>query len=274
VRHSASGATLGVGAVGRQVLVRTIGQARPAIVELFVNMLEAPRVDAVARLAVRGGRGGYEVDGALAPDTLDGSLDAAVRHLRHQVTLHLMAARADLRWMHAAAAARGGRAVLLAGPSGCGKSTLVTRLLDYGFDYLGDDLTALDPRTGLLHAVPMSPRRRVHPDRPVSDGELAALPRRVTTVTPDRVCSTPVPVGLVVFPSYADGRVATRPCTPSEVALELLRHSLDPMHDEEVLRATCALAGRWPAIRVWFDHIDSAAAMISRLHEGAASGRP
>jgi len=272
VRHDGSAATLAVGAIGRQVAVRTIGEARPSIVELFSNMLERPRVDAVARLSVRGGHHGYEVDGALVPEPLDGSLDDAVRHVRHQVTLHLMAARPDLVWLHAAAAARAGRAVLLAGHSGSGKSTLVTRLLDYGFTYLGDDAIPFDPRTGHAHPLPMNPRRRIYPDRDLNDGELALLPRRVTPVAREHVCASPVPISLVVFPAYAEGHVAMRPCPPSESALELLQHCVElGRRGDGVVRAACASAATWPAARLWFDHTDSAAAMVSRLHASVAS---
>lgn len=62
----------------------------------------------------------------------------------------------EARWlaiMHAGAAARDGRAVILPGASGSGKSTLTTALTLSGFFYLSDDVVPLDGRT--MRVMPM-----------------------------------------------------------------------------------------------------------------------
>jgi hypothetical protein len=56
--------------------------------------------------------------------------------------------------LHAAAAERGQRAILLPGPSGAGKSTLVAGLVDAGFRYLTDDVCAIDPDSGQTRPYP------------------------------------------------------------------------------------------------------------------------
>jgi hypothetical protein len=53
----------------------------------------------------------------------------------------------DFLMLHAGAVARGGQAVLLPAPPEGGKSCLVLALLQAGFDYLSDEVGALDPVT-------------------------------------------------------------------------------------------------------------------------------
>ena len=213
--HQPGGAaTLGVGSVGRQVIVRTIAQSRPAVVEMFSALLEPARIDAVARLTLRGGPNGYVVEGGREFEALDGSLTGALRSLRHQVTLHLMAARSDLVWLHAAAAGRADRAILLTGQSGCGKSTLATRLMALGYGYLGDDVIPFDPSTGQTHPFPVMPWVRVHPRRVVAPDEVPGLPRQGTPLAWSQASRTPARVALVVFPAYEPGRLELRPVPP------------------------------------------------------------
>lgn len=70
--------------------------------------------------------------------------------------LNQSAVRSSQRYVlvHAAAATRDGRAVLLPAASGSGKTTLVAALLMAGMDYLSDEVAALDVDTGLVHAYP------------------------------------------------------------------------------------------------------------------------
>jgi hypothetical protein len=60
----------------------------------------------------------------------------------------------DFLFLHAGVVARGGEAILLPGAMEVGKSSLVVALLELGFGYLSDELGAIDPITGRLHAFP------------------------------------------------------------------------------------------------------------------------
>ena len=55
--------------------------------------------------------------------------------------------------LHAAVLARGDDAVILPGPPGAGKSTLTAALALRGWRLLSDELTLIDPETGLLHGL-------------------------------------------------------------------------------------------------------------------------
>ena len=56
--------------------------------------------------------------------------------------------------VHAAVAARHGRAILMPAAQEAGKTTLVAALVADGFDYLTDEAAALDPESGMVEAFP------------------------------------------------------------------------------------------------------------------------
>jgi len=70
--------------------------------------------------------------------------------------LHALVAKRtrDFLLLHAGAVAREGGAVILPAPPESGKSTLTIALLEAGFDYLSDELGAIDPVTGRIHPYP------------------------------------------------------------------------------------------------------------------------
>lgn len=55
--------------------------------------------------------------------------------------------------LHAAVIERGGRAAILPAPPGSGKSTLTAALVQRGWRLLSDELTLIDPETGLVHGL-------------------------------------------------------------------------------------------------------------------------
>lgn len=60
----------------------------------------------------------------------------------------------DFLFLHAGAVARDGAALVLPARMDSGKSSLVTALLRSGWDYLSDELGALDPVTGRIYPFP------------------------------------------------------------------------------------------------------------------------
>ncbi|MBU0491415.1 MAG: hypothetical protein KKA73_06485 [Chloroflexi bacterium] len=66
----------------------------------------------------------------------------------------------DYYLFHAAALSHAGQGFLLTGPAGRGKTTLTLALLDRGYAFLSDDLTAISRRDGLLHPFPQRPAQR------------------------------------------------------------------------------------------------------------------
>jgi len=74
--------------------------------------------------------------------------------VKQDVVVEIQKARPDLYFVHAAALALEGRALLLVAESGCGKSTTAWALLHHGFRYGSDELAPVDPSTGCVHAFP------------------------------------------------------------------------------------------------------------------------
>lgn len=150
----------GVGRVGLRaldlgVVVEADAKDRRVVERLFEPLLADP------------GRGGVtygldRLDGGEQPRVRlrfedevlvdDGPLGAClahlVWHLNEQVRRHGAGHR---HLLHAAAASRDGRAVLLPGASGAGKSTLVAGLVRSGLDYLGDEMIVLGRSSGEVH---------------------------------------------------------------------------------------------------------------------------
>jgi hypothetical protein len=127
--------------------------------------------------------------------------------------LHALVAKRtrDFLLLHAAAVVRVGGAVLLPAPPESGKSSLSIALLRMGFDYLSDELGAIDPVTGRIYPYP----KRIW----VTDGSLEFFPglkerlqdrqglsaellkRYVRPEDVDAAVGSAAPVRLVVFPT-------------------------------------------------------------------------
>jgi hypothetical protein len=115
----------------------------------------------------------------------------------------------DFLFLHAGAVVRNGSAVLLPAERDTGKSTTVAALLDGGYDYLSDELGAIDPITG--RAYPFPKNLSFADDSLAFFPELAARlgdrsgdgPRLYQrTVRPEELgarVAGPSPVGAVVF---------------------------------------------------------------------------
>jgi hypothetical protein len=118
--------------------------------------------------------------------------------------------------LHAAAAERDGRVVLLAGPEGSGKSTLVAALVRSGLRYVTDETVAVE-----LPGVTIAPYPKpIALDRGSLEslGDLsAAVPSTLATgleqrlvpaqaIRPDAVASAGGVASLLVLPAYRPGR--------------------------------------------------------------------
>ena len=256
---------LAVGCAGRQVLIEAReARMRRAIAAAFGQACQPVQGNPVGRLTLRRVRHGYAVLGGCEPNGVDGTLADALRSLRYQATLHLMAVRPDLVWLHAAAVARDGQALLIAGPGGSGKSSLATELVGLGFRYLGDDVIPLDPVTAIAYPFPVTPTVRSRPSGPIPRKAVANLPRFEVALDAIRVAPGPVPVGLVVFPGYAKRLGEIRPWPPARTAVDLIRHCLNfKQHGEHMVRALCSRAATWPAVGLRFDDAARAAAVLA-----------
>lgn len=134
----------------------------------------------------------------------------ALAHLIWEVNRNAIAGSATSLLLHAAAAERGGRAVLLPAPSGWGKSTTVAGLVARGFGYLTDDVSVLDA-SGVVQPYPkpiaLARRlRRLFPDLEVLPKAADRYLGEEGFVTPEDLggqVGQPSVIGLVVIPRYS-----------------------------------------------------------------------
>lgn len=192
---------------------------------------------------VRGNRGSEKI--------VEGTTDA-VTWMRRRSNWLLIRARPDLLWFHAGATAKGGGAMLCAGDYGSGKSTLVTGLYQAGWSYFTDDVLPYDPATGCVLPYPHTPSYRQGGDAILSPDELPTLRRKRTLLEKARIAAQPVPLRLMVFPTFQPHAVAApSERSPASTVVKLTKHcfNLDTYRGDPV-HALSALAERVPAYDV------------------------
>lgn len=144
----------------------------------------------------------------------DEAASLLARDAEFRVALH---ARGHV-FIHAAAVACDGRAILVPGRSFSGKSTLAAALVRAGAAYLSDEYAVLD-EAGLVHAFPR--RLRLRDTTGAPSGSHSAEELGGSTAT------APLPIGLVVATGWRRGvHWDPRPLTAGETALALLDNTV------------------------------------------------
>ncbi len=194
-----------------------------------------------------------------------GSLEECLHTFEHSFVEALVETRLDLTWLHAGAAAKEGRALLLVGASGSGKSTLVTGLCSRGWSYLSDETAPIDCAGLRVFPFPTRPLVR-ESGREVPPEELYTLARSEFELDPRRVQSDPVDLAGIVFPAFSPGAVeALTPCSPSEAGLVLIRncHSFRFLGETAVERVA-KIVDAVPAFRLSYSDPNVAADLLAK----------
>lgn len=147
--------------------------------------------------------------------------------------------------LHASAVAIDGKAIVFVGEKGRGKSTLTTALYECGYEFLTDDVAALDVGESIT-IRPSVPLAKVDPDalealkvsgetRFALGGEIPKVGR----VMAERVTSASLPVHCIFSLRFGAGPSLVR-LSPQQAFAELLRHTFaarwlsgqkpDPLH--------------------------------------------
>jgi hypothetical protein len=211
--------------------------------------LEVDRGTPEARIEVRASGDGTSIvlrDGRVRRRFI--RLDGLKEAVYESVLGVLWPERAIDTLIHAGAVARHGIGLCLAAASGSGKSTLVAQLCGLGYQYLTDDLAAID-RTGevLPLPLPMSLKEGSWPFldhlRPQLESSPAFRVRETWArlITPPGAWDArPTPVGALVFPRYAPGsRAVVQRIRPSDALVKLREAGVwlgHPLTEEHVTR--------------------------------------
>jgi hypothetical protein len=178
--------------------------------------------------------------------------------------------------IHASAAAVDGAALCFPAPSGSGKTTLVAYLCGGGYEYLTDDLTALDPAGEVLPLpIPLSVKEgswRLVGDRLPAMASAAVVSVRQTRarlVSPaGREASHPRPLKALVFPRHRSRLGASLERIRPLDALVRLREAGawfgHPLTHERVTHVA-----RWlehvPAYALVYDSLSEAHRILARI---------
>lgn len=170
------------------------------------------------------------------------------------LTIRLQQLRRDLYFLHAAALGFYGRAFLLVGASGNGKSTTTWALLHHGFEYLSDELAAVDLDALGVEPYPHAICLKQNPPAPYF---LPYEALRTSSTTHIPVCllptgtiTGPMPAAAIFFLDYSAGNHAPgiRTLSSGETAARLFTHALNPLaHPEDGLPAAARIAQNVPS---------------------------
>ncbi len=220
--------------------------------------------------------GGYSVDdgagevvtglsrGDLATFVMEATVRALIEDIGTGVALHAGA----VRW--------NGKAVLVAGPSGSGKSSFIAWLMDRGFEYLTDEVTALDG-AGLLCGMPRA--LVVKPGAAEKIARLGAFESALSVQAGSHTIIRPEnakfgtgssPCGLILFPSFdAQATLSVTPLDAAQTAMKLVECNLNARNlPDGGFRAITGLSRKAPGVAVrfgGFEHLEGAADVLARV---------
>jgi hypothetical protein len=199
-----------------------------------------------------------------------------MNHLIWAVNRQVVERSLDHLLLHAAAADRGGIAVVLPAPMESGKTTLVTGLIDRGFGYLTDEAAAIDDRLIVRgYAKPLSIDRGswnvLAHHRPDLQNSLAPYFEQQWQIAPHRVA--PVversPLAALIFPRYEQGvPLRAERLSPGQVVAALVPCAFslpDTPLAAPHLRLLARIASTVPAISIVYDDLASACDQVHRV---------
>ncbi len=213
---------------------------------------------------------GEPVVGDVSPSQVLGYL---IWHVNAQATTRRQ--MPDHVLLHAAAATRSGRAVVLAAPMESGKTTTVSGLVRAGWGYLTDEAAAV--RLDDLHVEPW------HKSLAVDDGSWAVLPELAehdaggmpsqwqvpVSRIPGAQLADRTPIGWVVLPRYVEGASTSLEAVSPATALVELAASTFQFRDAPVrhLDALADLVRAVGCYRLTIGSLHDAVETLTRLAE-------
>ena len=200
--------------------------------------------------------------------------------LAAEMGMNLQMALGQRRYLllHASAAERDGKALLMTGMSGAGKSTLAALLMARGWRLMGDEFALVDPVTGLVHGFP----RLISLKNEAVPVVEKALPRArfgevmegtpkgtLRHLVPDAraiaAMAEPAVPALILFPRFGF-EAAERPVMPSEAFVRLTQASTNYVSlAEPGFDALTRLVRTVPGHAIDYPDTDTAMKQIERL---------
>jgi hypothetical protein len=182
--------------------------------------------------------------------------------------------------LHAAAAARGGQAIVLPAPMDSGKTTIVAGLVQDGFGYLTDEAAAVSVDD--LHVEPFPKSLSIDAGSwavlaPLRDHDVGQLPAQwivpVSSLQSGWL-ATRTPVAAVVVPRYQRGaKTALEPMPRSEAVVAMASAAFNfDVAPEAHLDVFSRIAGESGCYRLTIGSLPRAVELISDLMENNRDG--
>jgi hypothetical protein len=234
----------------------------------FRHMLVSESTASAGSLEFFRTSGGYSLKAADVVEFPRLELAELIPLVKDEVRLQFMRARPDLLWMHAGVVERNG-AILISGMSGQGKSTMTTRLCEYGWRFLSDDVAPVRMSADRVIPFPQAPVRRLHAGREVSREELGTLARETVKLDPETICRDEAEIRGVVFIEYAAGSRATLTrLDMGTAAMEILRNATNFFdHRAAAVERAVQMVSRAPMYRLQYGSSDEAAEVLSQMND-------
>jgi hypothetical protein len=255
---------------GQQIVVRSDNADIIDFVSRTYEQMLVPRATTiVAVLDTRRNNADYFLQSQDDTDYGD-DLVSISRYLRREIQQRFIETRSDLLWIHAGAAVRDKRCLLIAAPTAHGKSSLVIELCQTGWCMLSDDLAAVRIDTLEVLPYPERPVRRLYPGREVSREELTAIGRESVPISGDAICHSPATIGGVVFPRFRSGRKAELiRLSPGETALELVGNCTNfADHNAVAVSVATKIAQSAPGHRLIYSRPSDGGFLLDTLWRG------
>jgi hypothetical protein len=210
--------------------------------------------------------------------------DLAIAHLVWHVNRGVVEEAGKRLLLHAAAAERDGKVVLVAGPEGSGKSTLVAALVRVGFQYVTDETVAVElpattiapyPKPIALDRGSLRALGNLIPAASALEGASEQLLVPPQAIRPHAIAEAGKVPRLLVLPSYRPGsKTAARPIARAEAAVALAEQAFNfRAYGSGRLDAITAVVRACDCYQLDVGQLEAACQLVVELFEQTARTR-
>ncbi|HRE16606.1 MAG TPA: HprK-related kinase A [Rhodocyclaceae bacterium] len=191
--------------------------------------------------------------------------------------------------IHAAVVERNGDALILPAPPGSGKSTLCAALVQRGWRLLSDELTLIDPRSGMIVPIPrpvslknasIDVIRAFAPDAVMNPAVFETVKGTVAHMKAPtdsiRRAALPARPRWIVLPRYEAGHpTILEPISKARGLMQLAENAFNySVHDRQGFTTLGALMDQADCYNFTYSRLDEAIGLFSRLADGHSEARP
>ncbi|WP_160148497.1 hypothetical protein [[Leptolyngbya] sp. PCC 7376] len=235
------------------------------VLSIFDHLLSDSQSNPIAKFSAIQSQSEYELSQLIQGDSKlvfsTSQLDVFTTQLKYHLVTTLLENTSQFLWFHAAAAAKNNEAIWLLAPPGGGKSSIVLLLVQEGWQYLSDDVVALDLVTNQLIGFPQTPRPRKSINKWIQDkNQINSIAKEIVTIPIEKVQASPCEVKGIVFLKYhSESTIALEKLSSSQAVIKLLEQTINfPLHKQSAMNALVDLSAQTQAYQLDYDNRNAA----------------